>query len=234
MSGGSSRPEASGDTARARYLPAGTQDRASWRARASASVACHTPTYSLPLRQASSCGPRPITARHCDPTRSSPVMPTVQPSRAAMPTIWSVVCVALGRRSPFTPASAASSSNSFMPMTVVFSRSSRFSSSTNAAQSSGLSCVVSSMPVLWTCRWNGQDYTTAARRRHGRPPTLRAGRTSSGTWATLRSPGGNRSGARRRGARGNAPRCGHSHGPAPGPRRPLPAPAPPRCRGPRR
>ncbi|CUI57949.1 Uncharacterised protein [Achromobacter xylosoxidans] len=110
MSGGSSRPEASGDTTMARYLPARTQDRASWRARASASVACQTPTYSLPLRQASSCGPRPITARHCAPTRSSPVMPTVQPSRAAMPTIWSVVWVALGRRSPFTPASAASSS----------------------------------------------------------------------------------------------------------------------------
>ncbi|MOA19303.1 hypothetical protein D3C78_1396750 [compost metagenome] len=44
MSGGSNRPEASGDTTMPRYLPADTQDSASWRARASASVACHTPT----------------------------------------------------------------------------------------------------------------------------------------------------------------------------------------------
>jgi len=44
--------------------------------------------------KASSCGARPMTARHWLATRSSAVMPTVQPRREAMPTTWSVVCTA--------------------------------------------------------------------------------------------------------------------------------------------
>ena len=44
-----------------------------------------------PESQSSSCGCRPITAPHCAPTRSALVIPTVQPSRAACATIWSVV-----------------------------------------------------------------------------------------------------------------------------------------------
>ncbi len=76
-----------------------------------------------------------MTAWHWVPTRSAAVMPTVQPRRAAMPTIWSVVWIAPGRRSLGIDSSAAASSNSFMPMIVVFRRSSAFRSSTSLGQS---------------------------------------------------------------------------------------------------
>ena len=59
-------------------------------------------------------------------------------------------------------------------------------------------------------------------------------RASSGTSAIPHTPGGNRNGARRRGARGNAPRCGRSRARAPAARPslqardPRPGRAPPR------
>ena len=48
----------------------------------------HTPFMALPLSHPSLRGVRPMTVLHCGPTRSSAVMPTVQPSRHACPTIW--------------------------------------------------------------------------------------------------------------------------------------------------
>ena len=99
MSGGSSRPDASGATASASNRPSGTQSIAAWWAARVLGVEYHTPAMCLPERHSSSLAlPSPTTARHCAPTRSSAVMPIVQPSRDAWPTTWSSVCTDFGRR----------------------------------------------------------------------------------------------------------------------------------------
>ena len=49
-------------------------------------------------------------------------MPTVQPSREAMLTIWSVVCTAFGRRIFGIASMSSTRANILMPMTVVFRR----------------------------------------------------------------------------------------------------------------
>ncbi len=76
-----------------------------------------------------------MTAPHCAPTRSCIVMPTVHPSRVACATIWSVVCVALGRRIFGIASISATVANIFMPMGVVRRRSSALRSSVMAFQS---------------------------------------------------------------------------------------------------
>jgi len=63
MSGGSSRPEASGATASALYFPAGTTFIAFWCAAESSSVAYQTPFMCWPENHFSSWPPRPITER---------------------------------------------------------------------------------------------------------------------------------------------------------------------------
>src|ERR1700675_1034545 len=86
MSGGSSRPLDRGDNASAAKRPSGTHSIAAWWALASSSLEYHTPTMCLPdCHAASLASPSPTTARHCAPTRSSAVMPTVKPTRAAWP-----------------------------------------------------------------------------------------------------------------------------------------------------
>ena len=72
---------------------------------------------------------------HWAPTRSCAVTPTVQPLRAAWPTIWSVVCMSLGRLMRGIASIAATVSNNFIPMGVVLSRSMRFRSLTSSDQS---------------------------------------------------------------------------------------------------
>ena len=108
---------------------------AAWCAAALSWSAYQTPAMRSPDSQSSLRGCRPITVLHWAPTRSSAVMPTVQPLRAAWPTIWSVVWMALGRRMRGTASMSARLANSFMPMGVVRRRSSRFSRSTRSGQS---------------------------------------------------------------------------------------------------
>ncbi len=108
---------------------------ARWWALASAPVSYHTPFIRSPESQSSLRGCRPITVLHWAPTRSSAVMPTVQPLRAAWPTIWSVVWMSRGRRILGTASISACVSNSFIPIGVVRSRSSRLSSATSSIQS---------------------------------------------------------------------------------------------------
>ena len=63
-------------------------------------------------------------------------MPTVQPSREAMLTIWSVVWTAMGRRIFGIAVISSTVANIFMPITVVLSRSRLFRSATMPAKSS--------------------------------------------------------------------------------------------------
>ncbi|OGL07947.1 MAG: hypothetical protein A3I17_07865 [Candidatus Rokubacteria bacterium RIFCSPLOWO2_02_FULL_72_37] len=72
----------------------------------------------LPESHSSSWGWSPITAPHCGPTRSVTVMPTVQPSWRACATIWSVVCLARGRRIFGIASIASTVSKSFMPIGI--------------------------------------------------------------------------------------------------------------------
>src|SRR5690606_13867285 len=131
---------------------------AAWWALASAGVAYQTPTIDCPLRQVSSCEPRPMTARHCAPTRSSPVMPTVRPSLAAWATIWSVVWMASGRRIFGTASMASTVSKSFMPIGKLRSLASCSRSAASVAQS--VPCIVSvcSMPVSAPVRLSACGY----------------------------------------------------------------------------
>ena len=76
-----------------------------------------------------------MTAPHWGPTKSSLVIPTVQFSLAAIPTIWSVVCIDFGRRIRGIASIAATVSNIDIPMGVVRSRSSRLRSPTIEGQS---------------------------------------------------------------------------------------------------
>ena len=87
MSGLLSLPALSGPTARASYWPSGTQCIAAWWAAAFSTVSNQTPVICLPERHSAVLAlPSPTTARHWAPTRSSAVIPTVQPSREAWPT----------------------------------------------------------------------------------------------------------------------------------------------------
>src|SRR5579872_4130627 len=137
MSGGSSRPLASGATAIASYWPSATQFIAAWCAVASSTVEYHTPTMCLPDRHSASLAlPNPITARHCAPTRLSAVMPTVQPSRDAWPTTWSKVWIDCGRRMRGIASISPRFSNSFIAKTNERSFSRRSRSAVVLAQSS--------------------------------------------------------------------------------------------------
>ena len=72
-------------------------------------------------------------------------MPTVQPSREAMLTIWSVVWTAVGRRIFGIAVISSTRANIFMPITVVFSRSRLFRSATMLAKSNcsgGVCCCM--------------------------------------------------------------------------------------------
>ena len=89
----------------------------------------------LPDSHSSSCGESPITAPHCAPMRSAIVMPTVQPSWRAWATIWSVVCLARGRRILGIASISSTVSNSFIPMGIERRCRWRFSPSTIAFQS---------------------------------------------------------------------------------------------------
>ncbi len=62
-------------------------------------------------------------------------MPTVQPSREAMLTIWSVVWTAFGRLILGIAAISSARANIFMPVTVVLRRSRLFRSATMPAKS---------------------------------------------------------------------------------------------------
>jgi hypothetical protein len=62
-----------------------------------------------------------------------------------METIWSVVCFVFGRRIRGMACISSTVPNSFMPMTVVFSRSSAFSSATRRCDSL---VIASAMPLL--------------------------------------------------------------------------------------
>ena len=75
-------------------------------------------------------------------------MPTVQPSREAMLTIWSVVCTAEGRRIFGIAAISSTCANILMPITVVFKRSRLLRSATMPAKSnaSGVCCCMVSTP----------------------------------------------------------------------------------------
>jgi hypothetical protein len=64
-------------------------------------------------------------------------MPTVQPSREAMLTIWSVVWTAVGRLIFGISVMSSTRANIFMPITVVFRRSRLFRSATMPAMSNG-------------------------------------------------------------------------------------------------
>ncbi len=116
---------------------------ASWWAAESSSVSNQTPFMRDPDSQSSSRGCRPSTAPHWAPTRSSTVIPTVQLSRHAIPTIWSVVWMSFGRRILGMASISSRVSNIFMPMGVVRSRNSRLRSSTVLFQSIGA-------PARWT------------------------------------------------------------------------------------
>src|SRR4051812_41125748 len=80
-------------------------------------------------------------------------MPTVQPSRDAMLTIWSVVWIALGRRIFGIASISSTVANSFMPITVVFSRSRLLRSATIPARSncSGGDCCCMALfsRIVW-------------------------------------------------------------------------------------
>ena len=65
-------------------------------------------------------------------------MPTVQPSRAAWATIWSIVWIALGRRIFGIASISSTVSNSFMPYGMLRS----LSSLSSVAAVAGQSCVV--------------------------------------------------------------------------------------------
>ena len=67
-------------------------------------------------------------------------MPTVQPSREAMLTIWSVVWTAVGRRIFGIAAISLTDANIFMPITVVFRRSRLLRSATMAGKSKVSGC----------------------------------------------------------------------------------------------
>src|SRR5437868_787775 len=152
MSGGSSRPLANGDSASASKRPSGTQSIAAWWAPASSSLLYHTPTMCLPERHAASLAlPSPTTARHCAPTRSSAVMPMVQPSRAAWPTTWSSVWIDFGRRMRGIASISSRCSNSFMPKTNERSFNSRSRSPLTLVQSSLISSTFASMGLSPLC-----------------------------------------------------------------------------------
>ena len=108
---------------------------ACWWAEASSSVSYQTPAMRLPDSQSSSRGCRPTTAPHWAPTKSSTVAPTVQPMRAAMPTIWSIVWICWGRRILGIASISALVAKRFMPMGVVRRRRRRFRSSSSLGQS---------------------------------------------------------------------------------------------------
>ena len=76
-----------------------------------------------------------MTAPHWAPMRSAMVMPTVQPSWRAWATIWSVVCLARGRRIFGIASIASTVSKSFMPIGIERSRRYRLRPSTIAFQS---------------------------------------------------------------------------------------------------
>ena len=61
-------------------------------------------------------------------------MPTVQPSREAMLTIWSVVWTAVGRLIFGIAAISSTLANIFMPITLVFRRSRLLRSATMVAR----------------------------------------------------------------------------------------------------
>jgi hypothetical protein len=72
-------------------------------------------------------------------------MPTVQPSREAMLTIWSVVCTADGRRIFGIAVISSTRVNILMPITVVFRRSKLLRSATMPAKSNasgGVCCCM--------------------------------------------------------------------------------------------
>src|SRR3569832_5078 len=82
-------------------------------------------------------------------------MPTVHPRRAAMLTIWSVVWTAFGRRIFGIASMSSTRANSFMPITVVFSRNRLLRSVTREARSivSGVCCCMGSSPPGAPAPW---------------------------------------------------------------------------------
>src|SRR5713101_4281785 len=95
---------------------------ACWWRLASSCVLNQTPAIRCPESHSSFWGWSPMTAPHCAPTKSSMVIPTVQPSWRACATIWSVVCFTFGRRILGIASISAAVSKSFMPIGMLRSR----------------------------------------------------------------------------------------------------------------
>ena len=151
---------------------------ACWCAEASSRVSNHTPAMRSPDSHLSSWGCRPMTAPHWAPTRSAMVTPTVQFSRQAMPTIWSVVWMALGRRTRGTASMSATVSNSFMPMGVVRSRSTACSRASSSSQS--IEAVRTCAAVSFVASARSVCVTAA--------PSAMAGLSSRGACLPMHSP----------------------------------------------